>query len=254
MAGLTLGPWFDHTRYPNVLTTAAVGTMLLVLVLALLSGRGASRRLLLGFIVLTCAAYGVTAVARAPFYHAIRPNMPMATVGATPRYHYLPQLLLALQLAIAFGILSERFARFGRALALVSGGLAVAWMALVWRSPPAVKVHAEQHQSSKNRLAAIRSVTTRHPPGSTVYIRNRDWDHGLGPMAMPDRLPGLAALYITFADEDEIDGRHVRFAAMSDKQLSSRVFGGRIARLLVPPNPSLQAIDIGPPEPFDPYQ
>jgi hypothetical protein len=152
-------------------------------------------------------------------------------------------MLFACALAALRDALARRARRGGRVAAALGAGALAAWLALVGVTALPVsralqaKRFAPAAVTLRNDLAALEKVLASAPPGD-VYVINRDYD-GTRTLfevrGRPDRFPGLAALFVVTHEEDEVDGRRVRFVEGRGRVLEAIRArpGRRIARLLV---------------------
>lgn len=227
VTSLLLGAWADPARVTvgswATLAAAAAG-----FVAALASG---ARRAAAGWLLLALAVYAVTAMSRGPVLMRLV-GEDAVQVGATLRYHYAAQALLAVAACVGLARLAARRPRGARAAAACAA--AVLLLGLV-RHPVAVDLHDELRRQVTTALDRLRLRAALVPPGTTVIVANRR----LGTLGwMPNTmtpLPGLAAVFVIAFPTNEIDGRPVRFRESNAATL--RTFTarpGRLAELLVP--------------------
>jgi hypothetical protein len=261
---LVLGPFFPWTSWGDLPSTLGGvdlrpalfwGYTVTLTVLAALGWachRAHPRRLrqILGFALLAGCAYGTIAVARAPVLEMQK--LEMFWMATTARYHYLPQLGLAMALGLA---LSEAWRRPGsqrrpsrpRWLVPVvfAGGLA---MLAPFYAAAARRVATEIDPGWREALDSVVKEVQRRahaaPPGEPVYIPNRRFQDWRG-WASREDFPGWAAVFVMAHASDSIEGRRVFFVEPDEELVRSlrKDPGARISRLVVTPHEVNRALD-----------
>jgi hypothetical protein len=179
-------------------------------------------RQILGFALLAGCAYGTIALARAPVLEMWKVDMPwMAT---TARYHYLPQLGLAMALGLALSEASLRLPWRGRS-ALPRWLVPVVFFAGLAMVAPhyaaaARRVGSEIGAGWRQAVNHVVSEVRRHahavPPGEPVYIPNRRFQDWRG-WASKEEFPGWAAVFVLTHASDFVEGRRVFFVESNQK-------------------------------------
>jgi hypothetical protein len=256
LTSLVLGPLLTWTRegelagplrgieFDQALFWAYAVSLAVVAGLGWACRRAGSTRLrqVLGFAVLAGCAYGTVAVARAPIMAVFKTDM--AWMATTARYHYLPQLGLALALGLA---LSEAWRRPGSQRrrsrpgwlvpVVFAGGLAMlapSYVAAARRV--ATEIGLGWREPLDSVVKEVQQRAHAAPPGEPVYIPNRRFQDWRG-FASREEFPGWAAVFVMTHASDSVDGRRVFFVE-SDRELVGFLRGNpnaRIARLVVTP-------------------
>jgi hypothetical protein len=264
LASLALGPLLTWTREGGLagpvrgaelgqaLYWAYAVSLTLLVALGWACRRASPTRLrqILGFALLAGCAYGTIAVARAPVLEALK--LDMSWMATTARYHYLPQLGLAMALGLAF---SEAWRRRGsqrrpsrpRWLVPVvfAGGLA---MLAPFYAAAARRVATEIGPGWREALDSVVKEVQRRahaaPPGEPVYIPNRSFQDWRG-WASREDFPGWAAVFVMAHASDSIEGRRVFFVEPDEELVRSlrEDPGARISRLVVTPHEVDRALD-----------
>jgi hypothetical protein len=235
VTSLALGAWWapgPRSDLVSWLTLLAAVTCWLV---AFAAGPPGSRRALGAFTLAGLAIYVLTACARAPLARELV-GKTAAQIGATLRYHYMAQALLAVVLSLALRGITARGRGWTRP-AIAAAWTAAVMLGLLQRGI-AIDLHGPARDAVSAALAEIEASVQTTPPGRIAYVRNRPvlgfgWmPHTLTP------LPGLAGLFVIVSPADALHGRPVRFVESAPEIIELvRHRGGRLARLLVPPPP-----------------
>jgi len=245
-AGRILAGPLAGTRIEAVfpLLRNAALALVLPLLAALGFAAGPLRRRALGAALIALAVYALVALGRAEFV----PLMSAARVASEPRFHYAALIGAAMGIACSLAAVRGVLARpgglgGGRAGAVLGASVLACWLALLGASalPVSRTIQAKNFAPAaialRDDLAALEAVIASAPPGE-VYVINRQYDGTRWLFDMrgrPDRFPGLAALFVVTHEEDELDGRRVRFVE-DRKQVLETIRARpqrRIARLLV---------------------
>jgi hypothetical protein len=222
--------WAAKT-YPDrassiVLALAGVGVVVL-------SWRGGprARRAGVALASLSAGIYFAIALGRTWF-------LPLPRMAAQLRYHYVAAIPIVAILCMAL----QEIGRIGALRRVPRVPLLLAALALFswgrWRSSFHIEVNAAPRLAVEAALKSIATQVDRQPAGATVYVENgANTKPILGPV-MPDiDFPGLAAIFLITHDDDQQDGRTVRFVERNPAVLAryGRRPGSRLARLLAPP-------------------
>jgi len=264
LTSLTLGPLLTWTRAGDLagplggielgqaLYWAYAVSLTLLVALGWACRRANSTRLrqILGFALLAGCAYGTIAVARAPMLEGWKLDMPwMAT---TARYHYLPQLGLAMALGLA---LSEASLRPGSRSSLVrprwlvpvvfAVGLSVVvpFYAATARSV-STEIGEGWREALNHVVTDVRRRAHAAHPGEPVYIPNRRFQGWRGLVSRED-FPGWIAAFVLAHPSDSLEGRRVFFVE-SDESLVEFLRkdpNARVAGLVVTPEEMDRALD-----------
>lgn len=230
VASLVLGAWWDPSRVTAggwaPLAAAFAGCVVVLSVAA-----SDMRRVFGCYLLLALVVYAVTATTRGPALIELL-HQTAVEVGATSRYHYAAQALLAVAACAGLAAVAARWPRGVRAA--VPCAVAALLVGLV-RHPVVVDLHEETRRQVTKALHQLHMRVALDPPGSTVIVDNRR----VGMLGwMPSTtipLPGLAALFVIAYPSDDIVGRRVRFREGNPDLL--RTFTarpGRLADVLVP--------------------
>ena len=255
LSSLVLGPLLTWTREGDLVGPLggvelgqalfwayAVGlTVLLGLAWSCRRANSTRLRQILGFALLAGCAYGAIAVGRAPLMVLWELDMPWTVT--TARYHYLPQLGLAMALGLALSEASIRLpsrhwsARprwlvpvlFAAGLAMVVPSYAAGARRVGTRIGPGWR------QAVDHVVTEVRRRAHAVPPGQPVYIPNRKFQDQV--VISKDPFPGWVAVFVLAHASDSVEGRRVFFVE-SDQQLVGFLRknpNARVARLVVTP-------------------
>jgi hypothetical protein len=165
-------------------------------------------------------------------------------MAAQLRYHYVAAIPVVALLCLAL----QTIGQLGVLRRVPRGPLLVAALALfAWgrtRSSFHVELNAATRLTVESTLKRIAGQAGLVPPGQTAYIENGTGSNVmLGPVMPNIDFPGLAAIFLITHDDDQQDGRTVRFverdpAVLAHYGLRPR---SRLARLLVPPGATQRA-------------
>lgn len=227
VTSLLMGAWWLPGPRSDVFSWAVLALAGLVWGVAVLRTPARERALLLAFALLAVLVYASIAAARGPLAGLLARHT-SAQVGATLRYHYVPQAFLAIVACVALSRVPGRRA----ALAGIWG---VALLGGVLRYDVPIELHGETRAEVDAALDELDAVLAA-PTGDTIEIPNRP----LAAMGwLPNtttQAPGLAALFVIVHPSDVVDGRVVRFVEPAAAwRESARQRGGRTATLLVAP-------------------
>jgi hypothetical protein len=221
LVGLVASFWRLPGSSLGLVAYAGVAAIAAALAGTLPAAPPATRRLLVGLLLLTVAAYAMIALGRGVLHFQ----------GIEPRYHYSASVPLVLVLALMLARaahrvpLPARVADVGLAACLALGTLGYARNA--WRID-----HFEQDRLATARvLAAIRSAVDATPRGTAAKVANQFFP----PVLALGDFPGSAGVFTIFFPSDELDGRRVYFVVRDTADLRWAVPGTRLARLLLPP-------------------
>ncbi len=190
------------------------------------------RRRMLALLLIGCAAYGLTAFARANLYlmFGIEPSLAARQI----RYHYFSTIPLALTLVIA---LKQLLSRLRARDAVLRASVAV-WTSVsiyfVATTPWTIPKFEDCRSYVDSTLREIERRVDEQPAGSDVYIPNAAIPGYCTGIMGYDRIPGWAGLYATYYEADELRGRRVRFVESSqDISLFSDPKNHRFSKLIV---------------------
>lgn len=197
-----------------------------------------ARRLALAGTMLTLACFATIGLGRVVLLEL----MPRAEAIGQLRYYYVGVLTLALVLAailIAIAAAAPRLRPLGTIL--LAPVLAV-WMLALWVRPPPLDDHAETRADMRFLVNYLRVLARQTPPGSNVYVVNRNV-RTMSPYFYTRRdFPGLAAVFSIYFPEPTIMGRRVLFieedpSVREAHRTARRLLGALIAPEDVPPGP-----------------
>jgi hypothetical protein len=235
---LHAAPAASHIEQLGPVWWGLVAAWLVVVPIAFFHSPPADRRVILAALVLALTCYGPIAAGRAPFFRkGIR-------FEREARYQYGGTLALTLVAAVVLSQLSGKLpTRSGvRLIALVAfaGGLVVCGR----RFAPPLTHHEGGRRETEAVLAAIRAQIDAAPPGSAVYIQNRQFlSVGLLLRKMTI-FPGWAGVFTIFFPDNTVDGRRVYFVS-DEAVVAAGRRGRRTASLLVPSAPAAPAAAVG---------
>lgn len=231
VTSLLAGAWWLPGPRSDLVSWAMLGLAGVLWAAAVVRAPARARALLLAFTLLAVAVYASIAAARGPLAGLLTRHT-SAQVGATLRYHYVPQAFLAIAACVALSLLP------GRRPALAGvWGLALLGGQLRYGVP--IDLHDQSRAEVAAALRELDAAVAARPPGGTIHVPNR-------PLATMGWLPntttpapGLAALFVIVHPSDDVDGRTLRFvepnAAWRD---AAERRGGRTATLLVAAPPA----------------
>jgi len=154
------------------------------------------------------------------------------------RYHYVAAIPIVTLICMAL----QEIGRMGPLRTVPRVPLLLAALALFgWgraRSSFHIELNAGPRLTVENALGTIAAQVSRRSPGETAYLENgANSKVILGPDPNIS-FPGLAAIFLITHDDDQLDGRTVRFVERSPAILAryGRMPQSRLARLLVPPD------------------
>lgn len=182
------------------------------------------RRWFAMLLLLTAAIYVFIALGRV-FVFYLNP----AAGAWTPRYHYLPTLLLTVVAAL---VLRRAALAIGRPEAVAAALFAI-WLAVasvLWsRGDWVIDQHANMRAMTEGALARIHRIIATTPGDGPVIIPNQPFQPSL---ATPYEIGGLAGLFSIY--RPPTGGRDVRFADSRPEVLAKARPGTPLAALLVP--------------------
>lgn len=232
-ASLVLGAWWHPSSAFSAaswiaLAVVGAGSIALLTAAPLAARRGAA-----AFLVLALAVYALVALARGPTLIGML-HQTADQVGATQRYHYTAQALLAVALSLALAPATARLPA-GARRALIGLAATVLVAGAIVRPIP-LPLHDATRRAVATVLERVRADVRATPSGEPVVVENRRIAE-LGWMPNTNvALPGLAALFVVAFPSDAIDGRPVRFVerdAATRRRYATPP--SRLARLLIPP-------------------
>lgn len=188
----------------------------------------------LGFWRFMAGCYGIIALGRAAIYSGI--GYPMLEAASVSRYHYLPQVILAV-------LLAQIAAKFYRPLAkpwlAVATVLASLLLMANWNWSRSINGDLP-HDAGDQFAETVRSFEGEihsRVQGRRVVIQNKPFAGG-GYMGR-QLAPGVAAVFMIRFPENEVDGRRVFFSEKNSETLKYwKTFGGsRLKDLLIAPRP-----------------
>lgn len=164
--------------------------------------------------------------------------LPLPRMAAQLRYHYVAAIPVVALLCMAL----QEIGRVGLLRRVPRGPLLLAALALfAWgrtRSSFHVELNAASRLAVDSALKHIAGQVGPVPPGQTAYIENGTGSKVmLGPVMRDVDFPGLAAIFLITHDDDQLDGRTVRFIER-DPAIVARYANSpqsRLGQLLVPP-------------------
>jgi hypothetical protein len=209
--------------------------------LCLRHGTGAERRRLLGFLVVTTAAYAAVVVGR----------VFSDLVETEPRYHYYAQapLVVTLCLVAARGVADRSSARWLE----LAGVVTMAIMLVALRGS-----FDEDRQPLRTgrRLkdgffdAAVQDMVAQQPGGAVLHLGNDPITVSFYQIPKV-RLPGYAALFCILHPDGLVAGRPVRFVEPDPEVLAAAAGGRCSARVVVAaPPPGTSAVPVPKPPDF----
>jgi hypothetical protein len=242
LAGVLNLVGFAASEYPRGFFWAAGGypdrASWIVLALAgagvaVLSWRGdpAARRAAIALPSLSFGIYFAIGLGRTWF-------LPLHRMAMQERYHYVAAIPIVTVICMAL----QEVGRIGPLRRVPRVPLLFAAVALFGWSRTRSSFHVELNVGPRNAVASglrtIAAQVSRVPPGRTVYLENgTNTQVLLGPVVPNILFPGLAAIFLITHDDDQLDGRTVRFMERNPAILAR--YGGRpesrLAHLLVPP-------------------
>jgi hypothetical protein len=211
---------------PGMLAAA----VLAIVVAGWLAANRSSRRVQLAVGLLTLAAYGTTAIGRAPILGFLK--VPLSVAATWGRYQYMSLALLTVVICLALAALAA--ARGGVARGAVRGTAllwAVARLVFVATRPLAIDLHAGARAETETALLSIREAVAETPPGGVTVIQNRPFHTAV----IPWLFPGWAGLFVIHFPDNALDGRQVRFVVSEEDWARAQKRGGRIAALVERP-------------------
>jgi hypothetical protein len=225
------GFFWAGRRYPDgasSIVLALVGASLAVLAWR---SSSATRRAALALASLSFGIYFAIALGRTGLF-------PLPMMATQTRYHDVAAIPIVTLICMAL----QEIGRIGPLRRVPRGPLLLAALALfAWgrtRSSFHIELNAWPRLTIQNALTTIAAQVSRSPPGETAYLENGvNSKVILGPD--PDiSFPGLAAIFLITHEDDQLDGRTVRFVERNPDILARyrRRPESRLARLLVPPD------------------
>jgi hypothetical protein len=170
--------------------------------------------------------------------------LPLPRMAAQLRYHYVAAIPIVALLCMAL----QEIGRLPVLRRVPRGPVLLAALALfAWgrtRSSFHVELNAAPRLTVEAALKRIAGQVGPVPPGQTAYIENGTGSKVmLGPVMRDIDFPGLAAIFLITHDDDQQDGRTVRFlerdpAVLAHYRLRPE---SRLARLLASPDGAQRA-------------
>lgn len=223
--GLLLGAPFPLDHHGSLLSLGAVATFLGAVAAAFVLGDGRVRRALLACMLGVATCYLAVAAGRGAMYVAVSRDRLVASLATATRYHYLPQALLALVLAVTLAELGRHLPWRRAGVALLASW--IAWAVAVTRLLPAPAPLGVAEAASVTRARQhLEQAVRTWPPGATACLP-------VEPVPLLLGVPGSLGVYLLYYPGDELEGRRVRFVTSEPKLLALREAGGRLRRLLV---------------------
>ncbi len=193
--------------------------------------RSAERRAAVALASLSCGIYFAIAIGRIWL-------LPLPTMAAQLRYHYVA----AIPLVTLVCMVLREVGQIGPLRRVPRVPLLLAALALFgWgRTRSAVPRRPERRPeiTVESAVRKIAGQVALVPPGRTAYLENGANTKVLLGSVMPKiDFPGLAAIFLITHDDDQLDGRTVRFMERDPAILAHYANSpqSRLARLLVPP-------------------
>jgi len=228
IVSLALGAAYPLDRYPDAISAGATAAFGIGVLWAMRSGSPWTRRSLLAFVALAVGCYAMVAVGRAAFLAGIQPDALVHAYVAATRYHYLAQTMLAVVLSLVLAEVARRLSFGSRSrAALLGAGVAWQFAVTLLLRPSAPRYDAVRELVAHQRDAIVHAVMEQ-PPGATVCLPNQ-------PVPVSIGFPGSVGVFMLFNERDELEGRRVYFVSSDAALLATRLQGGRLRSLLLPP-------------------
>jgi hypothetical protein len=159
-------------------------------------------------------------------------------MAAQLRYHYVAAIPVVALLCMALQEIGRvaLLRRVPRTPLLLAALALFAWGRT--RSSFHVELNAAQRLAVDSALKRIAGQVGLVPPGQTAYIENGTGSKVmLGPVMRDVDFPGLAAIFLITHDDDQLDGRTVRFIERDPAIVAHYANSpqSRLGQLLVPP-------------------
>jgi hypothetical protein len=225
------GFFWAAKRYPDRASPIVLGLAgAAVAVLAWRGGPGV-RRAAVALASLSVGIYFAIALGRTWL-------LPLPRMAAQLRYHYVAAIPVVALLCMALQEIGRvaLLRRVPRTPLLLAALALFAWGRT--RSSFHVELNAAQRLAVDSALKRIAGQVGLVPPGQTAYIENGTGSKVmLGPVMRDVDFPGLAAIFLITHDDDQLDGRTVRFIERDPAIVAHYANSpqSRLGQLLVPP-------------------
>lgn len=228
VTSLLVGELYSRKGFGGALAYAAIAFYLVVVIGGLLRGSRQTRRVILGSVLLSTAAYGIVAAGRGMLWGD---QFYLAT-----RYQYVGLIPATLALCLGLGELDRSMLlSFSMKQALLVAWATAAVGAHLWLGRE-IDHHRPQRNATRFALDEMRRLIDAAPAGHDVYITNRVFA-GVGPLMIrnPQLFPGWAAAFAIFFPDNVVDGRRVFFVVPDAEVRAAARNGKRTSTLVVAP-------------------
>jgi hypothetical protein len=226
------GKTYPDRASPIALTLAGAGIVVLVW-----RGDPRERRAAVALASLSVGIYFAIALGRTWL-------LPLPRMAAQLRYHYVAAIPIVTVLCMSL----QEVGQIGPLRRVPRVPLLLATLALFgWgraRSPFHVDLNVGPRVAVESGLRTIAGKVGLVPPGGTAYLENgANTKVLLGPVMPNIDFPGLAAIFLITHDDDQVDGRTVRFVERDPAVLAHYRLRpeSRLARLLAAPGDTQRA-------------